>query len=394
MRATLSFATVALLAASAHAITILEAIRANPQLSLVAASIAQHPEWAAAGTAKTLIAPTDAAIQAGRAAGTLPANQLGVFFLPTVAVDWHDPKNYKVLHGTDTSILFDNYVPAGPPEIHTRSSTAIGILNGQTQCDDGWLYTSPIAFEPAVVPSIAMVATPKANAFLALFQKIGAVNALNSLAGVTIFCPTDAAVAAAAAQLNALAPNQLAYVLSAHIAVGAKYTTELDPGAWTSIGGVPLTLAVAGETSSINGSPFGTLVDVPTRAGALHTINAVIIPANIPAPNAAAPVMLGNVNVATAPAAPGVSSVPAASSLPVAASSVLPSAATPAASSLSQSIVYVTSTAQPVAEATSAAAANPSSTATAAAVGSGAEKVMGAVGGAIVAGVVGLAAAL
>ncbi|KAI8592523.1 hypothetical protein BDZ88DRAFT_406814 [Geranomyces variabilis] len=389
MRATLSLATVALLAASAHAITILDAIRANPQLSLVAAGIAQHPEWAV-GTAKTLVAPTDAAIQADRASGHLAANQLGVFFLPTVAQTWKDVLNYKVLHGADTSILFDNYVPMGPPEVHVRSSTAEGILTGYQQCDDGWLYTSPIAFEPSVVPSVAMVATPKANAFLALFQKIGAVNALNSLSGVTIFCPTDAAVAASAAQLNALAPNQLAYVLSAHIAVGAKYTTELDNGAWTSINAVPLTLAIVGEASTVNGVPFGTLVDVPTAAGALHTLSRVIIPANIPAADAAAPVMLGQVNVATAPG-PSSAAVPAASSVPAAVSSAAPAVGT---SSASASIVYVTSTQEPVPASTEAATPKPSTTASAAAVNSGSEKLVGAVGGAIIAGVAGLAAAL
>ncbi|KAI8918313.1 hypothetical protein DFJ77DRAFT_289824 [Powellomyces hirtus] len=376
MRATLLLT--ALLAGSANAITVLQAIAANPNLKLVQAGVATHPEWAAA-PAKTLLAPTDAAIAAARTAGNLPADQLGVFFLPR-AVDHVDRANYKILHGPDTSILFDNYTPLEPtnPEIHTRSSSVEGLVTSLVRCDDGFLYVSNIAYEPALAPSKVMAAR-QFDAFLALFAKINAVAALDSLKGVSIFVPTAAALTAAGPAIAALAPNQLAYVLSAHIATGTKYTTELTPGAWPSINNVPLTLAVTGEKSSINGNTFGALVDVPSSAGSMHTLDAVIIPANLPAADPAAPIMIGSVAAGGAAASSTVASATSAALPSATSGAVVPPGAEVT------TVVVDPSTSRPAsaAGATNKPADAPSS----------GNKVAGSVAGALVMGAAGVIAA-
>ncbi|KAI8826234.1 uncharacterized protein EV422DRAFT_515880 [Fimicolochytrium jonesii] len=299
------FALVAAVAGSVNAITVLEALRANAGTAQVAAAIAAHPEWAAA-TPKTLIVPTDASIVAARARGNLAPTDLGFVFLPT-AVDHRDKANYKVLKAPQTALLFDNYVPAGPPEIHVRSSTQQGLITKAVNCDDGFFYVSNIPFEAAVVPSKAIVANPAATSFLAAFTKLGLVATLDSLTDVTIFVPTEAAMAAAAPALAALTPNQLAFVLATHIVRPAKFSTEQDNVAMTSLSGLALPYTVVGETASLGGAAIGTLVDVPTSAGAIHTLNSVIIPgvANLPPAAPGAPTMFGTIPIvaggATAP---------------------------------------------------------------------------------------------
>ncbi|KAJ3017628.1 hypothetical protein HKX48_003452 [Thoreauomyces humboldtii] len=368
---------------SASAATIAQTLATRPEISMVAAALSANPAWSAATTGKMLVAPTDASITADRATGNLAANDLGVFFLPTGTVIPTDVNNYHVVRSTANptdAILFDNYVPQGPAEIHVRSSTQEGILTAEIQCDDGWLYISPIPFEAPVAPSVAMLALPKATLFNKLFQQINAINALNAQTGVTIFVPSDAAVTAAT-WLTGLAPNQLAYVLGAHIFPTSFFSTELNPGTLTSISGATAVLAVSGETSTIAGLPFGQLVDVPTGSGAMHTLDAVIKPATLPAADTTAVVTLGTIPVGAAAASSTAAVAAASSSVAVPASTV---AITPA-----QTTAAVVSSSAPAA----ASSVNAQATGTAAASTSGAQG-LGAVAGLVAAGLAAAAVGL
>ncbi|TPX66883.1 hypothetical protein SpCBS45565_g04170 [Spizellomyces sp. 'palustris'] len=299
MHPTTTLLTLAVLASPAYSATIVQTLSSRPELSLVAAFAKDNADWSGPGVNKTLIAPTNDAVTKGRTAGTLAATASGAFFLAE-SVDHRTRPNYKILKGKDGAMLFDNYVPDGPPEIHIRSSTNNGLATGQIQCDDGWLYISDIAIEPAVAPSVSAVRGPAAaTAFIDLFKSINAVGALDSQKDVTIFAPSNAAIAAAQAQIAALAPNQLAAVLSAHIGKPSRFTTELAPGLWpTLFGNYALNTTVGNEVAFVNDAQLDSPVDTPTSAGALHVINKVIIPPNLPAPNSS-PVAIGTVPAGT-----------------------------------------------------------------------------------------------
>jgi hypothetical protein len=283
MKVTATALALALLANSAQAATIVQELSQRPELSQVAAFAKDRPEWSAPGNNKTLIAPTNTAVTKARADGFLPANHPGAFFLPNQGVDHRSELNYQILKTAETGLLFDNYVPQGPPEIHLRTSTNNGLATGQVQCDDGWLYISDIAIEPAVRPSIAAArGPPQATAFIELFKTANLVDALDGLKDVTIFAPTNAAVAAAQAQLANLSPNQLAAVLAAHIGNVTRFSTELNPGAWpTLLDTYSLNLTVGNEAHVISDAPFASPVDTSTSAGVIHVIGKVIIPPNL-----------------------------------------------------------------------------------------------------------------
>ncbi|KAI9096664.1 hypothetical protein DFS34DRAFT_623626 [Phlyctochytrium arcticum] len=295
------------------AATIVQTLGQRAELSSVAAFIATTPAWSGPSLNKTLIAPTNTAVSTARASGILPATASGAFFLPDTAVDHRTRPNYKILKGPDGAMLFDNYVPDGPPEIHIRSSSANGLATGQIQCDDGWLYISNIVIEPALKPTIAASqGPPQATSFINLFAQLGLAGVLDALTGVTIMAPSNAAIAAAQAQLATLAPNQVAAVLAAHIGQFTRFSTELDPTAiWPTLNSdVNFNLTYADESATVNGVRMGFPVDTPTSAGVIHILNGVIIPAKLPVANAS-PVALGTFTVSgTLPATPTSTTAP------------------------------------------------------------------------------------
>ncbi|KAI9102555.1 FAS1 domain-containing protein [Phlyctochytrium arcticum] len=328
-----SLLTLALMASPAFAATIVQTLAQRPELSSVNGLAKDFPAWAGPGNNKTLIVPTNDAHAKAVAAGILPATNPGAFFLPDTLVDHRTRPNYKILkNAKGDAILFDNYVPEGPPEIHLRTSANNGLATGQVQCDDGWLYIADIAIEPALKPSQSAVqGPPQASAFIELFKATNLLTTLDSLKDVTIFAPSNAALAAAQATLATLAPNQVAAVLAAHIAVGAKFSVELDPTKpWLSLNpDVPLNLTVANESASINGVKLGMPVDTPTSAGPIHILDGVIVPAKLPAANGS-PVALGTATAGPAATATATATGTAVAGTPVATRSGAPPSATTA----------------------------------------------------------------
>lgn len=111
-----------------------------------------------------------------------------------------------------------------------------------------------------------------------------AVAALTGEGPFTIFAPSDDAfnsfMAANADLVNqALAdPTILAGLLMYHIVPGNITSADLAAGELTTLNGAPLTIAVDGDTVTINGMYTVTTADILAGNGVVHIIDGVLVP--------------------------------------------------------------------------------------------------------------------
>jgi uncharacterized surface protein with fasciclin (FAS1) repeats len=95
---------------------------------------------------------------------------------------------------------------------------------------------------------------------------------------VTIFAPTDAAFAAAAATVAKLTPAQVADVLKYHVVKGVAYSTGLKDGqTFETLLGKKVKISVGKGGVKVNGIKV-IKADVLVKQGVVHVVESVIVP--------------------------------------------------------------------------------------------------------------------
>ena len=116
----------------------------------------------------------------------------------------------------------------------------------------------------------------------------GLVDALSAEGPFTVFAPTDAAFTALLEALSVtaddlLALNELTQVLTYHVAGVNALSTDLTDGQMVpTLNGQDVTIGIADNVVSINGTATVTIADLIADNGVVHVINAVLIPDPLP----------------------------------------------------------------------------------------------------------------
>jgi transforming growth factor-beta-induced protein len=113
--------------------------------------------------------------------------------------------------------------------------------------------------------------------------KAGLVDAVDTTASITIFCPTNDAFARAGIDPSTTPADVLANVLTYHVVPAVAYTTDVTDGLVVpTLQGGELTLTIRGGEIFVNGVAQVTVDNVLVRNGVLHFIDHVLLPsANI-----------------------------------------------------------------------------------------------------------------
>lgn len=124
-------------------------------------------------------------------------------------------------------------------------------------------------------------------------QAADLVETLKGAGPFTVFAPTDAAFAALpAGTVDALLanPDVLAEVLLYHVVPGSVLAADVvGLTSATTAQGSDIAISVDGSTVTLNGSSKVVATDIQASNGAIHVIDAVLLPPGVALPEAAAP---------------------------------------------------------------------------------------------------------
>ena len=115
----------------------------------------------------------------------------------------------------------------------------------------------------------------------------GLVDALSAEGPFTVFAPTDAAFTALLEALSVtaddlLALNELTQVLTYHVAGVNALSTDLTDGQMVpTLNGQDVTIGIANDTITVNGTATVIIEDLIADNGVVHVIDAVLIPDTI-----------------------------------------------------------------------------------------------------------------
>lgn len=156
------------------------------------------------------------------------------------------------------------------------------------------LVLAPVAASADSDKSIAEVAT-EAGDFETLLTAVGAAGLAETLSDCdagpfTVFAPVDAAFAAlvdAGVDIGAIVADTalLTDILTYHVVDGAvDSATVVGLTEATMLNGGTVTIAVDGDTVTLNDSVTVTAVDIEACNGIIHVIDAVLVPAGADVP--------------------------------------------------------------------------------------------------------------
>lgn len=158
-----------------------------------------------------------------------------------------------------------------PGSSSTTTTPSVSFAGSESQSIDQIVRTSP-SFELF-------------NALLRVAQSNGSFTALSGGGDVTVFAPTDEALAALPpATFKALVQPEnralLAQVLENHIVRGKVTSADLASKQVRSLGGNPI--AAQGGTGSLSvGTAQVVGADIQAKDGIIHAVNGVILPAEL-----------------------------------------------------------------------------------------------------------------
>lgn len=242
----------------------------------------------------TVFAPTNAAFTAaGIDVNTLPVDQLTDVLL------------YHVLGATVKSTdlqagqtYASTASESGPGDAQLsvlieKTGTAVK-LNGTANVTtaDVTATNGVIHIIDDVLLPLDVVGHAAANAnFTSLVGALGAasgdlVSVLSGAGPFTVFAPLNSAFDEIAAVTATLTTDQLAKVLTYHVASGNVLSSALTNGmSVTTVNGEAFTVNISGSTVTLTDASGGVstvvLTDVQATNGVIHVLNKVIIPANL-----------------------------------------------------------------------------------------------------------------
>lgn len=148
-----------------------------------------------------------------------------------------------------------------------------------TADDDGTTTTAAMAEMDIVETAVA------AGDFTTLATALEAADLVETLQGpgpFTVFAPTDEAFEGLpAGTLDSLVADQAALtnVLTYHVVDGAVMAADVvELTEATALNGDPITIAVDGDTVTLNGTVQVTMTDIEASNGVIHVIDGVLLP--------------------------------------------------------------------------------------------------------------------
>ena len=155
-------------------------------------------------------------------------------------------------------------------------------VGAAVEATNGWVYVMSDVLVPAIGDIIAVATTlPGFGTLADLVAKAGLVGTLQGKGPFTVFAPLDSAFEALpAATLDAVLadPDLLAKVLTYHVLPGEYTIDQLQPGTYTTVAGVDITVTVDGDgTTLVDGNPI-LVQNVRATNGVIHVIGAVLVP--------------------------------------------------------------------------------------------------------------------
>jgi len=172
-------------------------------------------------------------------------------------------------------------VKSGKITILNQNPT-ITVTNSTNFSNIDILFIDGLLSPPANISTVLM--DSGLDAFISALQLAGLTDAVNNAHGVTIFAPTDAALAKALATFGAQAQNTtlIQTVLQNHIINGTSvYSSQFSKSA-TSAAGESLTFNITGNSTSLSSGSSGnftaniTTKDILAANGVIHIIDNVL----------------------------------------------------------------------------------------------------------------------
>ncbi|MFZ9628787.1 MAG: fasciclin domain-containing protein [Ilumatobacteraceae bacterium] len=150
------------------------------------------------------------------------------------------------------------------------------------EATNGWVYVMSDVLVPAIGDIVAVATTlPGFGTLADLVTKAGLVETLQGKGPFTVFAPLDSAFAALpAATLAAVLadPALLSTVLTYHVLPGEYTIDQLQPGTYTTVAGVDITVTVdENGTTFVDGNPI-LVQNVRATNGVIHVIGGVLVP--------------------------------------------------------------------------------------------------------------------
>lgn len=150
------------------------------------------------------------------------------------------------------------------------------------EATNGWVYVMSDVLVPAIGTIVDVATTlPGFGTLADLVTTAELVATLQGEGPYTVFAPVDAAFEALpAATLSAVLadPALLRKVLTYHVIPGALTIDQLQPGTYTTVAGIDLTITRdADGTTLVNGVPI-VVQNVRATNGVIHVIGSVLVP--------------------------------------------------------------------------------------------------------------------
>ncbi|MCC6624142.1 MAG: fasciclin domain-containing protein [Deltaproteobacteria bacterium] len=230
----------------------------------------------------TVFAPTDAAFEA------LPAGALDTLLADTEALT--DVLTYHVVAGevdAATVVTLPRATAVNGVDIEIEVVDGKVVLNGAVEvtvqdieADNGIIHViDAVLLPPASVLGI-VAARDDLSTLETAVAAAGIGAALDGDEPVTLFAPTNAAIAALGDQVGALVADvpRLTDVLKYHVTAGKVYAEEVvAEDALTMLNGLVIPITLSGGTAKIGAATI-TTTDIYARNGVIHVIDAVLLP--------------------------------------------------------------------------------------------------------------------
>ncbi|KAF8249541.1 Fasciclin-domain-containing protein [Wilcoxina mikolae CBS 423.85] len=206
-------------------------------------------------------------------------------FLPTLLGEFQDFRNLSGASQVVKAIKED-----GMAHVYGGLGMKIGVQKADLYFTGGVLHIIDSVIPPPMKVSVtAKVANLTSLAGALTEAKL--VKTVDSMAGITVFAPTNDAFQAIGNLLTNLTTQQLTDILTYHVVSGAvAYSNTLkDNQEVETVNGGKLTIRIEGDGVFVNGARV-IMADVLTNNGVVHVIDSVLNPNNTkdtPEPTAA-----------------------------------------------------------------------------------------------------------
>jgi uncharacterized surface protein with fasciclin (FAS1) repeats len=134
-------------------------------------------------------------------------------------------------------------------------------------------------FVPPVLPSQTFSTSEMFSRWMDIIRRTGLASTMDGLEGVTIFVPSNEALAAIE-RLN-LSTEQMSSIIRYHIVPGVEYSSTMhDNAVFPTLQGESVSINVQGDRIFVNDAEI-TSVNILTANGVVHRINKVLLPPSL-----------------------------------------------------------------------------------------------------------------